>query len=72
MIEMALATLRGNPLPATRPSEELGKSEKVNGATKRARANLTGDSSDEETFNTGGYGAQFRARQRARLANATS
>jgi len=75
MIEMALATLRGNALPVSRPSDEPGKPEKVNGngAAKRARSNNMNDySSDEETFNSGGYGSQFRARQRARLANATS
>jgi|AntRauTorckE5430_2_1112549.scaffolds.fasta_scaffold00204_14 hypothetical protein len=74
MIEMALATLRGNPLPAARPSDEPGKPEKENGSgtAKRARSNMNDYSSDEETFNSGGYGSQFRARQRARLAKATS
>jgi hypothetical protein len=75
LIEMALAALRGNNLPAERPVD-VSTSEKLEPnktAVKRPRGlmenNGDGDSSDEENGNSygGGYGSQFRARQRARM-----
>jgi hypothetical protein len=70
MIEMALAALKDNPLPAVRPAGKSGMSEKISGAaTKRSRGNMNGYYSSDEEQNTGGngYGSQFRARQKARL-----
>jgi hypothetical protein len=76
MIEMALAALRDNDLPTSRPVDTTASTEMSNGGTmKRSRSNANGDySSDEEDLNnlTGGYGSQFRARQKARLANTIS
>jgi len=72
MIEMALAALRDNDLPASRPMDTPASTEMRNGgAIKRIRSNTNGDySSDEDDISnlTGGYGSQFRARQKARLA----
>ena len=70
MTEMALQTLKNSNLPAERPQDD--KKTAVNGkgllGTKRG---LDGDSSDEENGvrSSGGYGSQFRARQRARQLN---
>ena len=65
MIEMALAALRDNALPSARPSGSLATEST---SVKRKRMN-DGDSSDEENGNSrvGGYGNQFKARQRAKL-----
>ncbi|GFH44969.1 hypothetical protein CTEN210_01443 [Chaetoceros tenuissimus] len=70
MIDLALATLRENPLPPVRPVDE--NTVKINDTTssKRQREDKNGDSSDEEDFQSSGYGSTFRARQKARLANA--
>lgn len=69
LIEMALSSLRQNKLPAERPKDDATS----NTGNKRSAsaANIGGgDSSDEEgPRGTGGYGTQFRARQRARIAN---
>jgi hypothetical protein len=63
MVEMALGTLRQNPMPAERPIDKT-----VSGDSKRKRNGDGGDSSDEENGgNRGGYGSQFRARQLARM-----
>jgi hypothetical protein len=69
LTEMALAALRRNTLPAERPQDD----KKVTG-NKHARGGGGGDSSDEETGarGSGGYGTQFRARQRARQMAAQS
>lgn len=65
MIEMALAALRDNPLPASRPSDSQIPDSNV---MKRKRKMNDGDSSDEENVQMrGGYGNQFRNRQRAKL-----
>jgi hypothetical protein len=62
MVEMALGTLRQNPMPAERPIDKT-----VSSDSKRKR-NGDGDSSDEENGgNRGGYGSQFRSRQLARM-----
>lgn len=59
MIEMALSTLRNNPLP---PEPTDGQ----RGGLKRKHD--AGDSSDEDNGGkSGGYGNQFRVRQRSRL-----
>ncbi|KAL9181328.1 hypothetical protein ACHAXT_010133 [Thalassiosira profunda] len=60
LTEMALQSMRSAALPATRPAS-------TNGNRKRGRND--GDSSDEENGNVGGggYGDQFRARQKSRL-----
>jgi hypothetical protein len=61
-VEMALGTLRQNPMPAERPIDRT-----VSSDSKRKR-NGDGDSSDEENGgNRGGYGSQFRSRQLARM-----
>lgn len=62
LTEMALAGLRQNKLPDERPQDEA----KAAGGKHKMG---DGDSSDEEdgTRGTGGYGTQFRARQRSRL-----
>ncbi len=53
MVEMALGTLRQNPMPAERPIDRT-----VSSDSKRKR-NGDGDSSDEENGgNRGGYGSQ--------------
>ena len=73
MVEMALTSLRQSKLPDERPNDG-SKSDSLSG-TKRSADSAQiggggGDSSDEETGprGTGGYGSQFRARQRARIA----
>ena len=65
MIEMALAALRDNSLPSVRPSDSQAADKNSN---KRKRL-VDGDSSDEENGSSrgGGYGNQFKARQRAKL-----
>jgi hypothetical protein len=64
MVEMALSTLRVNPLPAERPVDKT-----VSEASKRKR-DTGGDSSDDENGVGGsGYGSQFRSRQRARMGS---
>jgi Suppressor of forked protein (Suf) len=65
LVEMALSSLKNNTLPVERPAGEStlsGNKRKVGG----------GDSSDEEGDDrgSGGYGNQFRARQRARMSAA--
>ena len=67
LTEMALTTLRANPLPASRPETT---SSNENGANGKKRERDEGDSSDEENGNAtgGGYSDTFRARQRSRLA----
>jgi hypothetical protein len=67
MIEMALSALRTNALPADRPIEEASEGD------PRKRKRDGGDSSDEENGYTGsgGYGNQFRSRQKKRLNDAT-
>ena len=73
MTEMALARLRQNKLPVERPQD--GPKSKSGGkvaGTKHQRND--GDSSDEENGGpkSGGYGTQFRARQRARQVMSAS
>jgi hypothetical protein len=68
LTEMALSTLRANPLPASRPVvTSYGNSNK-----KRGRDG--GDSSDEDDGDNvgGGYSNQFRARQRTRLLSSST
>ncbi|KAL3809771.1 hypothetical protein ACHAXA_011214 [Cyclostephanos tholiformis] len=66
--EMALSTLRANPLPASRPVVTSN----INSLKKRGRDD--GDSSDDENGDTvgGGHSSQFRSRQRMRLLNSSS
>ena len=63
LTEMALAALRQNKLPDERPQDD----KKTSG--NKHKGGGDGDSSDEEdgTRGNGGYGTQFRARQRSRL-----
>jgi len=70
MIEMALAALRDNSLPSSRPSDLVQNSDST--AIKRKRPINDGDSSDEENGRVRGghYGNQFKARQRAKLMGA--
>jgi hypothetical protein len=64
MIEMALAALKNNPLPTSRPDGPNGE---MTVTTKKRKMN-DGDSSDEEGGQIrSGYGHQFRNRQRAKL-----
>ncbi len=75
LIEMALAALRDNPLPSVRPSTDGMSTQNGNGGLhKRQRKEMDdGNSSDEENFGSaGGYGDQFRNRQRARMLGAAS
>ena len=68
LTEMALSTLRANPLPASRPVVmSYGNSNK-----KRGRDG--GDSSDDDDGDNvgGGYSNQFRARQRTRLLSSNT
>ena len=69
LTELALNTLKLNNLPAERPADEGKTSKNLSGVKRSANG---GDSSDEEDEGAGGagYGAQFRARQRARMAAA--
>ena len=68
MVEMVFNSLRVATLPAERPQDDKGtamsqRSARISGQ-KRSGG---GDSSDEEDGRmTGGYGSQFRSRQRAR------
>jgi hypothetical protein len=69
MIEMTLSSLKSSTLPP-RPTGADGASREAPLLGKRRRAD--GDSSDEEGIpGTGGYGGQFRMRQRARQALGT-
>lgn len=63
LTEMALSSLRQSKLPAERPQDD-----KTLSGSKHKMGD-GGDSSDEEggPRGTGGYGTQFRARQRSRL-----
>ena len=65
LVEMALSTLRSSTLPDERPAD-LGSD-----AIPRKRKLEDGDDSDDDDDmrGGGGYGSQFRARQKARLAN---
>ena len=68
LIEMALAALRDNSLPA-RPSESQASD--ISPVKRKRKLNDDGDSSDEEdgTLRGGGYANQFKARQKAKLAS---
>jgi hypothetical protein len=66
LVEMALATLLNNDLPAERPADEAPTTT----TTSNKRTVGTGDDSDDENgmeANGGGFGGQFRARQRQRV-----
>jgi len=68
LVEIALTTLRQNPLPAERPKDD---NRTANGSNSNKRKAGGGDdSSDDENGGTGGsgFGNAFRARQRARMA----
>jgi hypothetical protein len=67
LTEMALAALRQNNLPAERPRGNSSASTGLAG-NKHKLESGGGDSSDEENGmrGAGGYGSQFRSRQRAR------
>eukprot|EP00536_Pseudo-nitzschia_multiseries_P008410 jgi/Psemu1/198055/e_gw1.213.87.1 len=74
LVVQALTTLRQNALPEVRPNDDAhGKrsSSSASSGTKRSAggANDGGDSSDDDMgpSGSGGYGTQFRARQRARM-----
>lgn len=71
LTEMALASLRQNELPAERPQDD--KDKQSSGKRKLDSGNGD-DSSDEEgdARGSGGYGTQFRARQRARQMESQS
>jgi hypothetical protein len=72
--ELALGTLRVNPLPAERPADDAanGSSSGKRGRAARGSGAAGGDSSDEEDLQKGqGYGNLFRNRQRARIAAAS-
>lgn len=75
LVEMALNALRQSKLPAERPSDDGGNGvlagNKHSLEPKKQNGGGGGDSSDEETgpSGSGGYGTQFRARQRARMSN---
>jgi hypothetical protein len=65
LTELSLSSLRQNALPTERPADT------TNGSNKRkSSGNTGGDSSDEENGGkkAGGYGSQFRSRQRARMS----
>lgn len=67
LTEMALTSLRQNNLPAERPRDDKRSSGMA--GSKHKLESGGGDSSDEENggaMGSGGYGTQFRARQRAR------
>jgi hypothetical protein len=71
LTEMALARLRQNKLPAERPQDDAAKSKGMKGKKHQRDG---GDSSDEENGGpkSGGYGSQFRSRQRTRQIMASS
>ncbi|KAG7361484.1 SURF1 family protein [Nitzschia inconspicua] len=71
LIEMALSSLRQNKLPAERPTDDIKTTESGNKRSASAANIGGGDSSDDEVgpSGSGGYGAQFRARQRSRITN---
>jgi len=66
LAEMALSSLRQNDLPSQRPADDS-----VAAGSKRKAGDIGGESSDEENGGTkgGGYGNQFRSRQRARMTS---
>jgi hypothetical protein len=67
--EMTLTALRQNQLPAERPSGDDNEAQYQ--VSKKRKSDAGGDSSDEDNGETGGgYGSQFRARQRARQLDA--
>jgi hypothetical protein len=69
LIEAALAQIRDNPLPATRPTDDNESTAKSNGDSNNKRMRSSedgGESSDDEPLGLG-YGSQFRARQKARI-----
>lgn len=68
LIEAALAQIRENSLPATRPMNDNENVTSNNGdSKKRMRSSEDGgDSSDDEPSTNTGYGS-FRARQKARI-----
>jgi hypothetical protein len=72
LTNLALETLRNTNLPAERPQDDKtsngGKASLTGNKHKLGSSGGGGDSSDEENggSNSGGYGSQFRARQRAR------
>jgi hypothetical protein len=68
LIEAALAQIRENSLPATRPMNDNENVASNNGdSKKRMRSSEDGgDSSDDEPSTNTGYGS-FRARQKARI-----
>lgn len=84
LIEMALLTLRDSTLPLVRPADEasntvsqiMNNAGSINSAKRRRNygGGYDGDSSDEENGNIhgGGYGRQFRARQRTRMMGTAS
>jgi len=74
LVLQALTTLRQTKLPEERPNDDnhgKNSSSTTQSANKRSMSamNNGGDSSDEDTgpSGSGGYGTQFRARQRARM-----
>jgi hypothetical protein len=75
LVEMALSSLRLCKLPAERPSDDGGNGllsgNKRSLEPTKQNGNGGGDSSDEDTgpSGSGGYGTQFRARQRARISS---
>lgn len=66
LTEMALAALRQSKLPAERPQDD--KDSQTAGSKHKLGSGNDGDSSDDEggPRGSGGYGTQFRSRQRAR------
>lgn len=63
LTEMALSAMRQNALPAERPTDDVSSK-----STKRSLAtNNDGSSDEEDGVGSSGYGAAFRARQRARM-----
>ena len=70
LTEMALQALKNNNLPAERPKDDKTSAASTISGNKHKLGSSGGggDSSDEENGvrGTGGYGSQFRARQRAR------
>ncbi|VEU36726.1 unnamed protein product [Pseudo-nitzschia multistriata] len=72
LVVQALTSLRQNKLPEERPNDDnegKNSSSSQSGKKRSALDANGGDSSDEDTgpTGTGGYGTQFRARQRARM-----
>ena len=70
MTEMALQQLRQCTLPSERPQDDKGSTamSSRNARISGQKRSADGDSSDDDDVNvSGGYGMQFRNRQRARL-----